>query len=79
MIFRADCNNGQTQYDVTGGMSGSLAMQPAAITLAECGPDSDSDLMINGLIASQNYRVHTGGSVLELVRPAGGGSLFRTS
>jgi len=79
MVFRADCNNGQTQYDVTGGMSGSLAMQPAAITLAECGPDSDSDLMINGLIASQNYRVHPGGSVLELVRPAGGGSLFFVS
>ncbi|MGB3715691.1 MAG: META domain-containing protein [Candidatus Promineifilaceae bacterium] len=79
MVFRADCNNGMTQYDVTGGMAGSLAMQPAAITLAECGPDSDSDLMINGLIASQNYRVHPGGSVLELVRPAGGGSLFFVS
>jgi heat shock protein HslJ/uncharacterized protein YraI len=79
MFFQADCNNGQTRYDVTGGMSGSVAMQPAAITLAECGPDSDSDLMINGLLSSQNYRIHPGGSVLELVRPAGGGSLFFAS
>ena len=79
MVFRADCNSGRTQYDVTGGMAGGLAMQPAAITLAECGAESDSDLMINGLLSSQNYRVHPGGSVLELVRPAGGGSLFFVS
>jgi heat shock protein HslJ len=79
MAFKADCNNGRAQYDVTGGMAGGLAMQPAAITLAACGPESDSDLMINGLQASQNYQVHPGGSVLELVRPAGGGSLFFVS
>ncbi len=79
MAFKADCNSGRSQYDVEGGMAGSLFMHPAAITLAECGPDSDSDLMINGLVASQNYRVHPGGSVLELVRPAGGGSLFFVS
>ncbi|MFN2189928.1 MAG: META domain-containing protein [Candidatus Promineifilaceae bacterium] len=79
MVFTADCNSGRTMYDVTGGMSGGIAMQPAAVTLAACGPDSDSDLMINGLTSSQNYRVHPGGVVLEQVRPAGGGSLFFAS
>jgi heat shock protein HslJ len=32
--------------------------------------------MINGLASSQNFKIHPGGSVLEQVRPAGGGSLF---
>jgi heat shock protein HslJ len=74
--FKADCNSGQGIYAASGGMVGSLATELGPITLAECGPGSYSDVMIATLQAAQNYKVRPGGQLLELVRPAGGGSLL---
>jgi heat shock protein HslJ len=77
--FQADCNSGGGQYAVTGGMVGGLAVKPGPTTLAECGPNSDYDVLVGGLLAAQEYRVHPGGAVLELVLPSEGGSLFFTN
>jgi heat shock protein HslJ len=76
MSFQADCNTGTGVYDASGGMVGSLAMQLGAMTLAACGPDSRSDDLIGTLQSAQNYKVRPGGTLMELVRPAGGGSLI---
>ena len=41
-------------------------------TLAECGPDSRSEELIDSLMAAQDYRVQPGGSATQLNMPAGG-------
>jgi heat shock protein HslJ len=74
--FQADCNSGNGTYDVTGGMVGGLAVGLGATTLAECGPDSYADEMVNTLMAAQDYKIRPTGDILELIKPAGGGSLL---
>ena len=76
LLYQADCNTGFGQYDVTGGISGSLAIDLGASTLAECGPESLANELLGTLTTAQNYQVHPGGDILELVKPEGGGSLF---
>jgi heat shock protein HslJ len=47
------------------------------MTLAECPPGSLSDEMVATVTApAMDYKVRPGGNVLELVKPAGGGSLL---
>jgi putative lipoprotein len=53
-----------------------MLAQPGVMTLAECGPDSLYQGFANALQAAQNYKVRAGGGLLELVLPAGGGSLM---
>ncbi len=74
--YVADCNSGSSSYTITGAMSGSVDFGAGPSTLAACGPESAFDLFMNTLASTQDYRVHPGGELLELVRPAGGGSLF---
>ncbi len=75
--FQADCNSGSNGYTAEGGMVGQVAVQPGPLTLAECGPGSLSDEMIATVTAAAgDYKVHPGGNVLELIKPAGGGSLL---
>ena len=76
LAFQADCNSGTGVFDASGGMVGSLATELGAMTLAACGPDSQSENLIGVLQAAQNYQVHPGGAMMELVLPAGGGSLI---
>jgi heat shock protein HslJ/uncharacterized protein YgiM (DUF1202 family) len=72
----ADCNVANFPYEITmTGMSGGMLAQPGPVTLAECGPESFSDALINSIQAAQNFRVLAGGDQLELVLPAGGGVL----
>ena len=74
--FKADCNNGGGSYTVAGGFNGELAMQFGPITAAACEPESRFDEYLGYLQAVQDYRLQPGGSVLELVLPAGGGTLW---
>jgi heat shock protein HslJ len=73
---QADCNNATGTYDTQGGMIGQLAVNLGPITMAECGADSYSQTLLDTLSAAQDYRVQPGGQMLELIRPAGGGSLL---
>ena len=78
--FTADCNSGGMSYELRqAGMAGGMLAQPGPVTLAECGPDSYSQSFINSLMAAQNYKVRAGGNTMELVLPAGGGSLIMTT
>lgn len=78
--FTADCNSGAMSYELRqAGMAGGMLAQPGPVTLAECGPDSYSQSFINSLMAAQNYKVRAGGNTMELVLPAGGGSLIMTT
>jgi hypothetical protein len=74
--FQADCNNGSGVYEADGGMIGSLRITLSPLTPADCGPASLSNELIGTLQSAQNYKVRPGGQLLELVRPAGGGSLL---
>ena len=75
--FTADCNSGSMTYELRqAGMAGGMLAQPGPVTLAECGPASYSQSFINSLMAAQNYKVRAGGDTMELVLPAGGGSLI---
>ena len=75
--FTADCNTGSMSYELRqAGMAGGMLAQPGPVTLAECGPESYSQSFINSLMAAQNYKVRAGGNTMELVLPAGGGSLI---
>lgn len=51
---------------------GGVRVQMGPTTLAECGPDSRSQELINSLMAAQDYRVQPGGTELQLNMPAGG-------
>lgn len=75
--FTADCNSGGMSYELRqAGMAGGMLAQPGPATLAACAPDSYSQSFINSLMAAQNYKVRAGGGTMELVLPAGGGSLI---
>jgi hypothetical protein len=75
--FVADCNSGSMSYEVrNGGMSGGMLASAGPMTLAECEPGSLYQSFINSLLAAQDYRVRAGGDDLELILPAGGGTLF---
>lgn len=75
--FTADCNNGSMSYELRqAGLAGGMLAQPGPVTLAECGRNSYSQSFINSLMAAQNYKVRAGGGSMELVLPAGGGSLI---
>jgi heat shock protein HslJ len=74
--FQADCNSGGGSYTVDGGFNGSLLMQAGPMTLAACPPESRSDEYLGYLHAAQDYRLQPGGIVMELVLPAGGGTIF---
>jgi len=69
---KADCNRAVGAYTVDGGMVGGVRVQMGPTTLAECGPDSRSQELIQSLMAAQDYRVQPGGAELQLNMPAGG-------
>jgi heat shock protein HslJ len=72
----ADCNLASLPYEINWtGMQGGMLAEFGPVTLAECGPDSLSSSFVSSIQASQNYRVLAGGDTLELVLPAGGGTL----
>ncbi len=78
--FVADCNRGSMPYELRyGGMAGGMLAMPGPMTLAECGPDSLYTSFVNSLSAAQNYRIRAGGNPLELILPAGGGTLILTN
>lgn len=74
----ADCNTGSMGYELrdTGSNGGMLADNTATVTLAECSEESLSQGFIYSLQAAQSYRVHAGGNSMDLVLPAGGGTLL---
>ncbi|HMN27315.1 MAG TPA: META domain-containing protein, partial [Caldilineaceae bacterium] len=74
--FTADCNSGSGVYEADGGMVGSLRTTLSPATPAACGPDSLSNELIGAVQSAQNYKVRPAGQLMELVRPAGGGSLL---
>jgi heat shock protein HslJ len=69
---KADCNRASGAYTYDGGMVGSVRVQMGPATMAECGPESRSQELINSLMAAQDYRVQPGGGQLQLNMPAGG-------
>jgi heat shock protein HslJ len=68
--FRADCNQGSGSY--TADETGAIRFQPGPVTLAECGPDSRYQDMLNMMQSVQNYRLEENEAVLVLSWPAGG-------
>jgi heat shock protein HslJ len=79
--YTTDCNNGSGVYivNVASGVTGPIAMNPQASTRMACAEGSAHDMFVGTLNASQNFKVHPGiDKSLELVRPAGGGSLVFT-
>ena len=74
--FKADCNNGGGSYTANGGFNGELSMQFGPITAAACAPESLADQWLGYLQAVQDYGLQPGGTVLELILPGGGGTLF---
>jgi len=75
MTYHADCNQGQASYTAEGGITGSLSIEMGPTTLAQCSPESLSQMLIDTLASVQSYDVKAGGDTLHLVRPAGGGVL----
>jgi hypothetical protein len=69
---KADCNRAGGAYTYDGGMVGGVRVQMGPTTLAECGPDSRSQELIQSLMAAQDYRVQPGGAELQLNMPVGG-------
>jgi heat shock protein HslJ len=69
---KADCNRAGGAYTYDGGMVGGVRVQMGPTTLAECGPDSRSQELIQSLMAAQDFRVQPGGTQLQLNMPAGG-------
>ena len=55
--FKADCNSGSGSFSSDGGMTGSVKMEAGATTLAECGPDSHANDLVNMMVAVQDYRL----------------------
>jgi heat shock protein HslJ len=68
--FQADCNSGGGSY--VADERGAIRLQPGPVTLAECGPDSRSQDMLNMMQAVQDYRLEEDGATLVMVWPAGG-------
>lgn len=68
--FQADCNSGSGGY--VADERGAIRLQPGPVTLAECGPDSRYQDMLNMMQAVQDYRLEEDGAALVMVWPAGG-------
>jgi heat shock protein HslJ/uncharacterized protein YraI len=68
--FQADCNVGGGTYSAD--EQGAIQFELGPITLAECGPESRYQDMIDMLGAVQDYRFEENGDVLVLVWPADG-------
>lgn len=68
--FQADCNSGSGTYSAD--ERGAIRLRPGPITLAECGPDSHSQDMLNMMQAVRDYRLEENGTTLVMVWPAGG-------
>ena len=75
LAYKADCNTGAGTFTHDGGMVGSLRTTLGPSTLAECNDAGQGQRFVNGLMAAQNFKVRPGGTELELVLPAAGGSL----
>lgn len=74
--YVADCTASSGTYTLSGGMIGNIRTFLESGDLPECGADSFADEFVGTLLSAQNYRVLPGGNRMELIRPAGGGSLF---
>lgn len=74
--YVADCNAATGTYTLSGGMVGSIRTTLSSTKLPDCGPDSYADELVGTLMSAQDFRVLPGGERMELVRPAGGGSLI---
>ena len=59
--FRADCNNGAGAYTLDGD---NLTLGPAAVTLAACGADSQSEPFVNSLALARTLGFDPGGNLL---------------
>jgi heat shock protein HslJ/uncharacterized protein YraI len=68
--FKADCNLGSGTY--TADEQGQIRFESGPVTLAECGPDSRYQDMIDMLASVQDYRFEEDQEVLVLIWPAGG-------
>jgi heat shock protein HslJ/uncharacterized protein YraI len=68
--FQADCNLGSGTYTAT--ETGQIEMSGGPLTLAECGPDSRYQDMLNLIAEAREYRFEEGGEVLVLVQSEGG-------
>ena len=68
--FKADCNVGSGNYSAD--ERGHIQFEPGPVTLAECGPESRYQEMLDMLGAVQEYRFEEDGEVLVLVMPADG-------
>jgi heat shock protein HslJ/uncharacterized protein YraI len=68
--IKADCNQGSGSYSAT--ENGQIQMELGPLTLAECGPDSLYQDMLDMLAAVQEYRFEDNGEVLALISPASG-------
>ena len=74
--YVTDCNGGSGTYTNSGGMVGTIQTDLMTTTLPNCGPGSYADGFVGTLMAAQDYKLLPGGQGMELVRPAGGGSLI---
>ncbi len=72
LSVQADCNSASGSYTFDGGSVGGVRVTMGPATLAECGPESRSEELINSVTAAQDYRVPPGGGALQLNMPAGG-------
>jgi|GEM_PF-415900 len=70
--FVADCNVGKGTYTVDGAVTGGIHTMLGPSTLAECGPDSWGQSLVDTLTAAQNFRVLPGGIRMQLLMPAAG-------
>ena len=68
--YKADCNLGSGNYTAT--ESGQIQFEAGPLTLAECGPDSRYQDMLNTLGEAQEYKFEDNGQVLVLIQPDGG-------
>lgn len=75
--YQADCNLGSGSYTAT--ETGQIEMSAGPMTLAECGPDSRYQDMLELIAEAREYRFEEDGEVLVLIRPDGGPmDYFRT-
>ena len=68
--YQADCNQGSGSFTAT--ETGQIQFEAGPLTLAECGPDSHYQEMLNTLGSAQQYKFEENGEVLVLIQPDGG-------
>jgi len=64
--IKADCNSIQGAFSAEGGLSGTLSIQLGPSTLAECGPDSDSNAFMADMNAVQGFAVTPSAHTMQL-------------